>query len=203
VWQSREGRAPPGAPQGIVALRRVDVVRTYLALDDPSRFRPNKTSPAVERARVLRRAPCPIDVYRRLYKEVGEQWYWHDRLEWSDDELAAHLARPAVSVWEVLENDESAGFFELLRQDDGSVEISYFGLMPRFIGHGLGGWTLGRAVEEAWASGASRVWLHTCTLDSDHALPNYLARGFEPYKTERLEVEIEGMQVIGERLLHD
>ena len=97
--------------------------------------------------------------------------------------------------------EESAGYFELLRHQDGSVEIAYFGLTPQFIGRGLGGALLTRAVEEAHAMGAERVWLHTCTLDSDRALPSYQARGFRPYKTERLEVDIEGNRVLGERLL--
>jgi hypothetical protein len=33
-------------------------------------------------------------------------------------------------------------------------------------------------------------------------LPGYKARGFTEYKTERLEVEIEGKTVVSERLLH-
>jgi len=100
-------------------------------------------------------------------------------------------------------NGESAGYFELQRHDDDSVEIAYFGLIERFIGRGLGGLMLTRAVAEAWEMGAERVWLHTCTLDSPNALPGYKARGFRPYKTERLEVDIEGKQVVGERLLHE
>ena len=134
---------------------------------------------------------------------MGEDWFWHDRLAWSDDELTAHLTRPNVWVWEARAGDESAGYFELVRQQDGGVEVAYFGLRPPFFGKGLGGWLLTRAVEEAWRLGARRVWLHTCTLDAEHALPNYLARGFAPYKTETLEVEIEGKQVVSERLVHD
>lgn len=98
---------------------------------------------------------------------------------------------------------ESAGYFELQRHDDGSVEIDYFGLIPKFIGRGLGGPMLTRAVQEAWGMRAKRVWLHTCTLDSPRALPGYKARGFREYKTERLEVDIEGSEVVGERLLED
>jgi GNAT superfamily N-acetyltransferase len=64
------------------------------------------------------------------------------------------------------------------------VEIAYFGLAVRFFGRGLGKHMLTRAAEEAWAMGARRVWLHTCTLDSPAALPNYLARGFDPVRTE-------------------
>jgi GNAT superfamily N-acetyltransferase len=110
-----------------------------------------------------------------------------------------------VAVFEmtVSATGQSAGYFELQRHDDSSVEIAYFGLIPEFMGRGLGGWMLGRAVEEAWAFGGKRVWLHTCTLDSERALPNYLARGFLPYRTQRLEVDIEGKEVVGERLVQD
>lgn len=156
-------------------------------------------------ARIALRSPCPVPLYRRLYKEVGEQWYWHDRLEWSDDDLAAHLASPDIAVWVLEAVSDADGYFELQRHPDGSVEIAYFGIVPRLIGGGLGGFMLERAVKEAWAmgAGATRVWLHTCTLDSERALPNYKARGFREFKTERLEVDIEGTEVIGERLLHD
>ena len=39
--------------------------------------------------------------------------------------------------------------------------------------------------------GAERVWLHTCTLDSPRALPNYKARGFREFKRETYQTEIE------------
>jgi len=80
--------------------------------------------------------------------------------------------------------------FELDRHDDGSVEIAYFGLRPEFIGRGIGKAMLTRAADEAWALGADRVWLHTCTLDSAHALPNYLARGFTQFRRETYTAEL-------------
>lgn len=144
-----------------------------------------------------------MELYRRLYREVGEPWFWHDRLEWTDEQLTDLLASPNVAIWEVSTDEGSAGYFELQRHDDGSVEIVYLGLLPGFMGRGLGGPMLTRAVEEAWNMGAARVWLHTCTLDSERALPNYRARGFREYRSERLEVDIEGSEVVGERLLHD
>ncbi|HEY8175319.1 MAG TPA: GNAT family N-acetyltransferase [Gemmatimonadaceae bacterium] len=150
-----------------------------------------------------RLSPCPVLLYRRLYKEVGEQWYWHDRLEWSDQRLSDHLAAPTVGVWVLYVEGEAAGYFELQRHDDGGVEILYLGLMPKHLGRKLGGYLLTCAVEEAWAMGANRVWLHTCTLDSERALPNYKARGFSEFKTERLEVELDGLEVVSERMLHD
>ena len=179
-------------------MRTVEVTRTYLELRNPADLR--GVSFSEPRARVERRAPCPVPLYRRLYKEVGEDWFWHSRAEMSDADLAAHLMRPNVSVFELMVGDDSAGYFELRQHDDRSVEIEYFGLNPRYIGKGLGGPLLTRAVEEALRLGASRVWLHTCTLDSERALPNYKARGFRAYKTERLEVDIDGKQVTAERL---
>jgi len=37
--------------------------------------------------------------------------------------------------------------------------------------------------------GAESVWLHTCTPDDPAAMPNYLKRGFRPFKTEVYSVE--------------
>ena len=161
----------------------VEVVRTYLELRAPEQIRSAHTAdPAV---RFIERPRIAASEYRRLYRDVGARWHWHDRDAWSDEELDAYLARPNVHVWECLVGDESAGYFELVRGDDGAVEIAYFGLVLPFTGRGLGKAMLTRAAEEAWALDASRVWLHTCTLDSASALPNYKARGFQEFRQER------------------
>ncbi len=197
--QSGQGRAASRARQDAVVLRSVELTRTYLALATPEQLRPaTRDAPS---ARFALRAPCGVETYRRLYHDVGGQYFWHDRLRWSDAELAAYLARPEITVWEAMVGDVSAGYFELGCRNDGSVEVVYFGLTAAFIGRGLGGAMLTRAVREAWALGANRVWLHTCTLDSPHALPNYTARGFVPFKTERFVADIEGSLIVGERPL--
>jgi GNAT superfamily N-acetyltransferase len=168
----------------------VEVVRTYLELRSPSQLRASHLDDAA--VQFVRRGGIAADYYRRLYRAVGDKWEWTDRNAWSDTRLAEYLARPSVSVWECRVGDEIAGFFELERNDDGAVEIAYFGLVERFIGRGLGKAMLTRAVEEAWALGPSRVWLHTCTLDSPHALPNYKARGFDAVKTETYLMQLRG-----------
>lgn len=133
----------------------------------------------------LEHAPPPL--WRHLYTEVGRQYQWVDRLGWTDDEVAAYLADPALELWVLRVAGETAGYFELRTCDDGSVEIAYFGLLPAFVGRGLGKFLLTRAVERAWARGATRVWLHTSSLDHSSALPNYLARGFRVWKQETYE----------------
>lgn len=169
-------------------MPRVPVLRTYLELRDPAALRPGPAPAAdvrVERAR--EGAPALL---RWLYAEVGRAYHWRDRLGWSDDEWRARALDPAVSLHLLSVAGEPAGYFELQKHGDGAVEIAYFGLRPAFHGRGLGRALLTAAAEAAWERGATRVWLHTCTLDDPAALPNYLARGFRPFREERYEVDL-------------
>lgn len=168
----------------------VTVRRTYLAMDMPSDLRAARP-PALQLA-LEERPHCTVAEYRRLYAAVGAAWHWHDRDAWPDERLAEHLVDPGVHVWVARLGRRLAGYFELLEDAEGGVEIAYFGLTPEFIGHGLGGALLTRAVEEAWRLGARRVWLHTCTLDAPQALPNYLARGFRVEREETYTARLPG-----------
>ena len=59
------------------------------------------------------------------------------------------------------------------------------GLLPPFIGCGLGGPLLSAAVYNAWATpGARHIGVHTCTQDHEHALDNYKRRGFQVFKIQ-------------------
>lgn len=166
------------------------VTRTYLEMTDPGARRPS-TRPAPA-ATLIHVDPCAVEEGRRLYRAVGERWEWRDRDQWSDDALAEWLARPTVRTYR-LEDPQGTllGYLELVRHDDASCEIGYFGLVAEAMGHGLGGWFLTAAIDAAWqftlpeAPAVSRVWLHTCTLDAPQALPNYLARGFTITRTEQ------------------
>lgn len=170
------------------APARIDVTRTHLELRAMDEFRPAR---AVTRAAgVHRLRPVSAAQYRALYGGVGAQWLWRDRLVWSDDELETYLASPNIHVWMLTVATQTAGYFELQHHPNDTVELMYFGLVPAFIGQGLGGWLLSRAVEEAFALGASRMILNTCSLDAPHALPNYLARGFTIVREERYFVEL-------------
>jgi GNAT superfamily N-acetyltransferase len=165
----------------------VQATRTYLELTDRSAFREAFGSfPAL----LVRRVEQPTPrLYRLCYRTVGEAYHWRDRWDWSDDQIRAHLAQPGITLYLATEHDRFMGFYELSREDDGAVELAYFGLAPDAIGRGLGRHLLSCAVRDAWASGTSRVWVHTCTLDHPHALANYRSRGFVPYRTEQYEVQ--------------
>ena len=160
-------------------------VRTYLEMRDKGALRASRIQdPAV---RIERVQDCPASFYRYLYAEVGREYRWIDRLGWSDDTIRQHLADPDVTLWLMTVGGAPAGYFELKRDNAGGVEIAYFGLLNEFIGRGLGGHLLTEAVEQAWARGAARVWLHTNTLDHPAALPNYLKRGFTAFLSETYE----------------
>ena len=172
-------------------MKTTEVTRTYLEMRDPSQLRAAKLNdPSIQ---IERQHNCSVELFRWLYVEVGKNYHWTDRLPWTDDDIRAHLARPEISVWLMTHDQERAGYFELRKCEDGSTELAYFGLLPQFLGRGLGKHLLTSAVEQAWADGANRVWLHTCTLDDPAALPNYLKRGFKPYKTEKYEVEMKSV----------
>jgi GNAT superfamily N-acetyltransferase len=162
---------------------QVEVVRTHLELRDSAELRPARL-PEEPVALRLHRAIHATE-YRVLYSLVGERWLWRDRLMWTDAELDRYLSSPDVHVWTLNVGGATAGYFELQRHPDDTIEVMYFGLVESFIGRGLGGWLLTRAVEESFAIGARRVILNTCTLDSPRALPNYLARGFSIVREDR------------------
>ncbi len=163
-------------------------MRTYLEMREPPKA--NGSGCLDASARVERLHECPVSFFRYLYAEVGRNYHWYDRLRWTDAEVRARLAHPAVSFHVLSVGGAPAGYFELERHADGGVEIVYFGLLPEFMGRGLGRFLLHEALTAAWARDASRVWLHTCTLDGPAALPNYLARGFRPFKTETYAAEL-------------
>lgn len=165
----------------------VEVLRTYLEMNDPAQL--VSTECPDPRARVERIERCPPSFFRYLYAEVGRSYHWVDRLSWTEDAVKAYLSDPTVSLWLLTVAGAPAGYFELKRCDDGSTEIAYFGLLPEFIGRGLGKYLLTVAAREAWSAGARRVWLHTCSLDDRAALPNYQSRGFRPFKTETYYTE--------------
>jgi GNAT superfamily N-acetyltransferase len=169
-------------------LVRVEVTTWYLEMlgRDGLRAAPSPSSDArIERADI----PLP-ELSRFLYTAVGGMWYWTERLHWDYAAWLAYLDRPAVDTWVLYVSGTPAGYVELEVQPDDNVEVAYFGLLPRFIGRGLGGYLLGFGVERAWEQGARRVWVHTCTLDGPNALTNYRARGFVVYDTRTSTVEL-------------
>ncbi|MFD6953322.1 acetyltransferase [Nocardiopsis sp. TSRI0078] len=164
------------------------VTTWYLESTDPAGLRPAR-EPAGDVRFVRVEIPSPR-FSRFLYREVGDGWEWTDRLPWSLDQWREWVAHPGRETWVLYQRGTPAGYAELDGQADGEVEVAYFGLLPDFMGQGLGGHMLTLALRRAWdlaqrhpdREPIRRVWVHTCTLDGEHALANYRSRGMEVYR---------------------
>jgi GNAT superfamily N-acetyltransferase len=167
----------------------VQVTRTFLEMASADELRPAQTP--THPPRIERVGECPASFFRFLYTEVGRAFHWRDRLSWSDEAIERHLATPGVFLWLLSWEGAPAGYFELKRHEDESVELAYFGLFPEYFGRGWGKYLLAEAVRRAWSLAPPKVWVHTCTLDHPAALPNYLRRGFKAVRQEIYMADVE------------
>ncbi|MEV0924237.1 GNAT family N-acetyltransferase [Streptomyces spongiicola] len=156
---------------------------------------PSDLRPAAEPAGDVRivRAEVPSPEFSRfLYTAVGGDIRWTDRLGLTRVQWEEALTRPGVETWVAYERGTPAGYVELEAQDEGAVEIVYFGLVPAFRGRRIGGHLLSYGTARAWdlaerwpgRTPTKRVWLHTCSKDGPHAMDNYLRRGFTLFGTK-------------------
>jgi GNAT superfamily N-acetyltransferase len=159
----------------------IDVTTYSLEMRNQTEFKPSSRN--VENLEI-KRAEIPLpELNRFLYTAVGGDYFWIDRLSWKYDAWETWLNRPTLETWLAYLNGTVAGYFELERQTE-SVEISIFGIIPKFVGLGIGGALLSRCIARAWELQPNRVWVHTCSLDSAQALANYQARGFKVFNQE-------------------
>ncbi|MFJ3901468.1 GNAT family N-acetyltransferase [Streptomyces sp. NPDC090025] len=162
----------------------------------PSDLRP-VPAPEGRDLRIVRAGVPSAEFSRFLYTAVGGDIRWTDRLSLSYPRWQEIVEKPGAEIWVAYEQGTPAGYVELDPQDDGVVEIVYFGLIPAFRGRGIGGHLLAEGVARAWdlaerwpdRAPTKRVWLHTCSLDGEHAMANYERRGFRLFDTKTEEIE--------------
>ncbi|MBC8071054.1 MAG: GNAT family N-acetyltransferase [Deltaproteobacteria bacterium] len=161
----------------------LEVSTTFLEMfQRPRRVR---AAPHGERSLALLRAERPpLHFYRYLYETVGEHWLWYERRRLDDEGLSTIIHDERVEVCVLYVDGSPAGFVELDARAGPEIELAYLGLVPEFIGQGLGLYLIDCAVERAWDREPEppRVWVHTCTLDHPRALLAYQHAGFQPYR---------------------
>jgi GNAT superfamily N-acetyltransferase len=165
------------------------LITTYLEMWSPEQLRPKRGDARLE---IREQTERNWRFNRDLYFRVGEQWEWMHRRPWTPEQWQCYAAAPELQTFAAYHDGVLAGYYELRRESepDGrtAIEIAYFGLLPEFIGRGLGGALLTSAIEKAWSRrggiAPKRVWVHTCNRDHPQALANYKARGMLVYKVE-------------------
>lgn len=121
--------------------------------------------------------------YRELFRAVGQDWLWTSRLVMADEKLAAILSEPRVEIYRLMDDNRAIGLLELDFRQAEQCELAFFGLVSDAIGKGAGRLMMSHAIELAWSRPIRRFWVHTCTHDSQAALPFYCRSGFTPYAT--------------------
>lgn len=165
-------------------MQTAPLITTYLEMRSADQLRPKK---ADARFQVREKTERDWRFNRDLYFRVGEQWDWVDKRPWTNDQWEKYATKPGLRTFTGHYDNVVAGYYELRRDKEGGIEIAYFGLLPEWIGRGLGGALLTSAIETAWRMEPkpSRVWVHTCNRDHPQALANYRARGMVIYKAEQ------------------
>ena len=118
--------------------------------------------------------------YRNLYRRVGDDWLWYGRNLLPDADLASILNDPRTRYFTLMKDGVAEALLELDFRQEGACELAYFGLTSKLIGTGAGAYLMDSAVEHAFAAPISRFHVHTCTIDSQQALPFYQRSGFTP-----------------------
>ena len=133
--------------------------------------------------------PPDFQLNKFFYKNVGKKHHWIDRLVWDDKKWIEYVCDEKIKTYTLKIKNEFAGYFELIfHKDLEEVEIAYLGLLEEYHNQKLGSQLLTIAIKNSFELNPKRVWVHTCSLDHENALKNYLARGMKIFKRETISV---------------
>jgi len=140
--------------------------------------------------------------YREMFLAVGSEWGWSGRLILPDEELQQELLRNSLEIYKLFYNNQFAGFAEIDCANSKEIEILYFGLIPEFIGKGLGRLLMNFIKNRAKNFSPSMLFLHTCNHDHPKALTFYQKSGFVLFNTE-ISNELYPLHYIQKHLLNN
>ena len=133
--------------------------------------------------------PIDFQLNKFFYKNIGKKHKWVDRLAWSEEKWTNYLSSEKVKTFVLKYRDNLVGFFELIfHSENNETEIAYFGLLEEYQNKKLGSYLLSEAIKKSFEDNVSRVWVHTCSLDHQNALKNYLSRGMKIFKEETISI---------------
>ena len=162
-----------------------EVIRNYLEIKSLKEL--VEVSTPSDGYRVIFLDPPNFQLNKFFYKNIGKDHHWLDRLVWSDKEWIDYVSNEKVSTYILKKEEDVCGYFELIfHNDNNEFEIAYFGLLKEYYNKKLGSFLLTFAIKKCFEKKINKVWLHTCSLDHQNALNNYLARGMKIFKKEKV-----------------
>ncbi|MCF6272640.1 MAG: GNAT family N-acetyltransferase [Rhodobacteraceae bacterium] len=164
----------------------VEYTVTYLEMTARPGY-PRPHQPLGHTAALLHAEKPPLWYFLDLYRAVGAQYDWTDRLSDSEEDLRAFVQHPDMALYTLIIQGWSAGFFMLDCREAGLCDLAYLGLVPERLGQGYGKYLLQEAVHMGWdIPGVKKLTVNTCTLDHPRALALYQSAGFSPVRQEQM-----------------
>ena len=164
-----------------------EIERNYLEINSLEEL--NETNILSEDYSIQIVEPRDFQLNKFFYKNVGKNHHWIDRLIWTDQQWSNYTSDNKVKTYILKNKDDLAGYFELIsHKDKKEVEIAYLGLLEEYYNKKLGSYLLSAAIRNSFSDKIKRVWVHTCSLDHQNALNNYLSRGMKIFKKETISI---------------
>ena len=163
------------------------VERNYLEINSIEEL--NENNNLSEDFKIELLEPDDFQLNKFFYKNVGKRHHWVDRLIWTDKQWINYTSEKNVKTFVLKKKNDLAGYFELnIHKDKKEVEIAYLGLLEEYHNQNLGSFLLSSAIKNSFKEKTNRVWVHTCSLDHENALKNYLSRGMKIFKKETISI---------------
>ena len=164
-----------------------EVKRNYLEINSIKDLK--ETNQSFDDFSIILIDPINFQLNKFFYKNIGKKHKWVDRLIWSEQQWIDYVSNSKVKTYVLRKKDDLVGFFELIfHLENKEVEIAYFGILEEYQNKKLGSFLLSEAIKKSFNENINRVWLHTCSLDHENALKNYLARGMKIFKSEIVKI---------------
>tara|TARA_Y100000766_G_scaffold272984_1_gene273415 strand:- start:490 stop:993 length:504 start_codon:yes stop_codon:yes gene_type:complete len=164
-----------------------EVKRNYLEINSIKDLK--ETNQSFDDFSIVLIDPINFQLNKFFYKNIGKKHRWVDRLIWSEQQWIDYVSNSKVKTYVLKKKDDLVGFFELIfHLENKEVEIAYFGILEEYQNKKLGSFLLSEAIKKSFNENINRVWLHTCSLDHENALKNYLARGMKIFKSEIFKI---------------
>ena len=125
-----------------------------------------------------------------FYQTLAKENLWTERTGWVAADFEMQIAKERAKIWLAKLNGTPVGFVETYHYQDNRIQIIYLGILSRYRNLGIGRHLVSYVIDTVWKSRPKKIELCTRTYDSEHALKNYLKRGFHITKVRPQIIEV-------------